>query len=72
MSVIAWLFWDFSRKLGSLFLCYVFYYVTDHILLWYNYRSTEWMYLVENACIVLSIALVIFVRDKMVKIKSMV
>lgn len=72
MSVTAWLFWDFSRKLGSLFLCYVFYYVTDHILLWYNYRSTEWMYLVENACIVLSIALVIFVRDKRVKVKSMV
>jgi len=72
MAVIAWLFWEFSRKLGSLFMCYLFYYLTDHFLLWYNYRSSEWIYMVENGCIILSIMLVVFVKDNRTKIKSLI
>jgi hypothetical protein len=72
MPVVAWLFWPFSRKLGSVFVSYSLYYITDHFMLWYNYRSSEWVYLVENACIILSIILLFVVRERRGKVKSLI
>lgn len=73
MGTAAWMFWGFSRRVGSAFMCYTLYYLTDHLMLWYNYRTSQWVYLIENGCIILSIILLFTVKErKGAKVKSLI
>jgi len=63
MGLVSWLLWSYSRRLGSAFLCYTLYYVVDHFLLWYNYRTAQWVFFVENAFNVVAL-IMLFLPEK--------
>lgn len=73
MLTMAWVAVDFSKKLSGIFLCYGLYHITDNLMLWYNYRTSQWVYWLENGCIILSIVLLFVVKERRgAKIKSII
>lgn len=63
LATVSYAIWPYSRRLGSMFLCYCFYHVLDNLMLWWNYRTSEWVYIVENSCNILCL-LMLFLPDK--------
>lgn len=72
MFTAAWALFPFSRKLGFCFMCYGLYHLTDCFMLWYNYRTSEWVYIAENGFNILSLFMLAVPERKGAKIKSFV
>lgn len=63
-SVMAFAFKSFSRRLYLISLLFVAYHVFSHIMLWINFGTSEWTYLVVLIDCIVSVFILIFVKDK--------
>lgn len=54
----------FSQKLYLMSLLFVGYHVFSHFMLWLNYRTSPWMYIVILSDCLISVLILIFVKDK--------
>lgn len=62
---------QYSFLLGRIAAIFFLYQVIDHLLLWYNYRSTEWHYYLINGAIVLAIVFLFIPEKEKAKVVSL-
>lgn len=61
---------SYSYRLFRVCAMYLIYHLIDHFMLWYNYRSSEWVYYVLNGMIIISIMVMIIPEKKQAVVKS--
>lgn len=62
---------QYSFLLGRVAAIFFLYQVIDHLLLWYNYRSTQWHYYLMNGAIVIAIIFLFIPEKEKAKVVSL-
>lgn len=71
--ILAYISNQVSQRLFYIACIFVGYHVFDHFMLWYNYKSSHWIYNVELSCEIISVLILFMVKEhKMAKIKSLI
>ncbi len=54
----------FSHRLYLISIVFLSYHVFDHFMLWYNYKTSWWLYIVELLADIIAVIILVKVKDK--------
>lgn len=63
-ALMAKIAFRYSEKLYLICIVFLLYHVFDHFMLWYNYKTTWWLYIVELIADAVAIFILLRVKDK--------
>lgn len=70
-ATMARIAYSFSFRLFMIVVMFLIYHVADFIMLWWDFKSSHWMYIVLNIIIVISVIMIIWpVKNKSAIIKQ--